>query len=105
VDDSTLLRFEEMLDKGPDNPLMRLSLGQAYVERGDSERALNHLQRALDMDPNYTAAWKWLGKALQTGERIDDARNAFEKGIAVAQVKGDKQIEKELQVFLKRLGG
>lgn len=94
-----------MLGQGPDNPLMRLSVGQAYVERGDSDKAVDHLQRALDMDPNYTAAWKWLGKALELDGRSGDAAEAFRNGIRVAEVKGDKQIQRELEVFLKRLVG
>ena len=37
--------------------------GKAYAEQdcyGDAER---HLRVALEFDPDYSVAWKWLGKA------------------------------------------
>ena len=56
-------RLEAMLAKGTDNMLLRFSLGKAYAEQdcyGDAER---HLRVALEFDPDYSVAWKWLGKA------------------------------------------
>jgi Tfp pilus assembly protein PilF len=103
MDDSTLNRFESMLESGMDNPLMRLSIGQAYLERGDCSGAIVHLRRALERDPNYTVAWKWLGKALEMAGEEAQAEEAYRKGLDVAQVKGDKQLERELTVFVKRL--
>ena len=52
---------------------------------------------------HQAAAWKLLGKAqLAAGDRAA-ARAAWEQGIAAAQAHGDKQAEKEMTVFLKKL--
>ena len=96
-------RLEAMLSSGTDNALLRFSLGQTYLNAGTPEKAVPHLQRATEHDPNYSAAWKLLGRALSAAERTGEAIAAFEQGIAVAQAKGDRQAAKEMSVFLRRL--
>jgi len=44
-----------------------------------------------------------LGKALTEAGDGDSACEAFREGIEVARTRGDKQVEKEIAVFLKRL--
>ena len=59
--------------------------------------------KALRQDPEYSAAWKLYGKALQASDDSVAAIEAYERGIVVAERKGDKQAAKEMTVFLKRL--
>lgn len=95
--------LERMLAKGMDNALLRFGLGKGYLDAGEFARAAEHLRRCLAFDPSYSAAWKLLGKALlEQGERAA-AEQAWRQGIAAAQGHGDKQAEKEMTVFLKRL--
>ncbi|MBO9353710.1 hypothetical protein GG851_06865 [Bordetella petrii] len=101
--DGLIERLEAMLAKGQDNLLLRFSLGKAYVEREDYATAVPHLQAALDFDRGYSVAWKWLGKALQGQGDLAGARAAWQSGIEAAQARGDQQVIKELQVFLRRL--
>ena len=98
-----LANFERMLASGKDGALLRFSLGNEYVKAGDAARAVEHLRRAVDFDGDYTAAWKLLGRALADSGRRDEALEAYRSGIAVAQRKGDKQAQKEMQVFARRL--
>ncbi|MBQ54959.1 MAG: hypothetical protein CMK72_08660 [Pseudomonadaceae bacterium] len=95
--------LEKMLVKGVDNALLRFGLGKGYLDAGDYARAIEHLQRCVAFDPNYSAAWKLLGKALQADGQTDAARNAWEQGVAAAQAHGDKQAEKEMSVFIRKL--
>jgi len=44
-----------------------------------------------------------LGKAYQLQGDLAAARKAWEDGIVAAQAHGDKQAEKEMAVFLKKL--
>ncbi len=101
---AALATFEKMLAAGRDGALLRFSLGNEYLKAGDPEHAAEHLARAVALDPNYTAAWKLYGKALAASGREAEARAAYRDGIAVAIARGDKQAEKEMQVFAKRLG-
>lgn len=96
-------RLEAMLAKGTDNMLLRFSLGKAYVEQDCFREAEPHLRAAVAFDPAYSVAWKWLGKACQGQGDAEGARAAWTAGLEAAQARGDKQVEKELQVFIKRL--
>jgi len=100
---SLIDNFERMLAAGQDNALLRYSLGNAYLKEGRSAEAVAHLAEAVRMDPGYSAAWKSYGKALTDAGRLDDAVAAYAKGIEAAAAKGDKQAEKEMRVFQKRV--
>lgn len=95
--------LEKMLAKGVDNALLRFGLGKGYLDAGDAAQAAEHLQRCVEHDPQYSAAWKLLGKAQQAAGNLDAARNAWQSGLQAAQAKGDKQAEKEMSVFLRKL--
>ena len=99
----SLAAFLKMLDAGKEGALLRYSLGNEYTKAGDAANAALHLRRAVELDPDYTAAWKLLGRALADGGRADEALAAYTAGIAVAVRRGDKQAQKEMQVFARRL--
>lgn len=89
---------------GPrDGALLRYSLGNALLNAGDTIEAVAQLREALTFDPNYSAAWKMLGKAeLECGD-AEAAAHAWREGIEIAQQRGDVQAAKEMRVFLKRI--
>ena len=95
--------FEAMLAAGRDNALLRFSLGSEYLKAGDAARAAEHLRRAVEHDPKYSAAWKLLGKALNDSGAPAEALAAYRSGIAVADARGDKQAAKEMDVFARRI--
>ena len=100
---AALENFERLLAAGKDSALLRFSLGNEYLKSGDPDAAAEHLSRAVALEPQYTAAWKIYGKALAAAERHDEAIAAYRSGIDVAKRKGDRQAEKEMSVFLRRL--
>jgi Tfp pilus assembly protein PilF len=95
--------LEKLLAAGKDNALLRFSLGAEYLKAGDASAACVHLARALEHDPQYSAAWKLYGKALADSERSVEALEAYRRGIEVADEKGDKQAAKEMRVFVRRI--
>jgi predicted Zn-dependent protease len=100
---AALQNFERLLAAGKDSALLRFSLGNEYLKSGDPNAAAEHLARAVALDADYTAAWKVYGKALAAAGRRGEAIDAYRSGIAVAKRKGDRQAEKEMGVFLRRL--
>jgi Tfp pilus assembly protein PilF len=92
-----------LLESGRDNALLRFSLGNEYLKADDPARAAEHLARAVEHDPEYSAAWKLLGRALEARGDAADALAAYRQGIAVAERKGDKQAAKEMSVFARRI--
>jgi len=97
--------LEQWLGTERDGPLLRYTLGLRYAKAGELERAIEHLSGAVARDPAYSAAWKALGRALADAGRREDALQAYRSGIEAAQKKGDKQAEKEMRVFARRLEG
>ncbi len=94
--------LEAMLAAGKDDALLRFSLGNAYLKE-QPELAVEHLARAVEFNPEFSAAWKIYGKALAAAERENEAREAYARGIAAANRNGDIQAAKEMKVFLRRL--
>ncbi|TCV80256.1 hypothetical protein [Sulfurirhabdus autotrophica] len=95
--------LEKMLANGKDSSLLRFSLGNEYLKQEDAVNAAMHLKQAVILDPLYSAAWKALGKALETAGELQQALQAYHQGIEVAEKKGDKQAAKEMAVFAKRI--
>jgi Tfp pilus assembly protein PilF len=90
---------------GPrDGALLRFSLGNALLAEGDANAAVDELRRAVAFDPTYSAAWKLLGKACLQANQPHAAADAWRQGVSAAAQRGDKQAEKEMAVFLRRLG-
>ena len=98
-----LERLRAMCGGPRDGALLRVSLANALLSQHDAAAAIGELRRALEFDADYSAAWKLLGKVLAESGDAAAAIDAYEKGIAAARKRGDKQAEKEMAVFLKRL--
>ena len=96
-------RLEAMLASGQDSASLRFALATGYLKQSDPERAVAHAKVAVAQDPDYSAAWRLLGQAQVAAGSTDEAVASFERGIAVARQRGDRQVEKEMQVFLRRL--
>ena len=99
----TVASLEKLIGTPRDGSLLRFSLGLEYSRAKQWEKAIEHLRSALATDPGYSAAWRALGKALEAAGRADEALAAYRSGIGAAQKKGDKQAQKEMTVFARRL--
>ena len=99
----TVERFESMLAAGRESPMLRLTLGTEYLKREDSGSAIRHLARAVDLDPDYSAAWQHLGRAFERAARTGEAAAAWRRGIDAADRRGDAQAAKVMRVWLRRL--
>ncbi|MDT8319793.1 MAG: tetratricopeptide repeat protein [Xanthomonadales bacterium] len=95
--------LEKLLGTARDSAMLRLTLARLLAAQRRLNEAEQHLAAAVDMDAGYTAAWKELGKVRQSQGKPEAARSAWRAGIEAAQANGDKQAEREMGVFLKRL--
>jgi Tfp pilus assembly protein PilF len=103
VNDALIASLRAQCGGPRDGALLRFSLGNALLKQGDHAAATEEFRRAVQFDPNYSAAWKLLGKACFAANDAVGAAEAWRQGIAVAQKRGDKQAEKEMTVFLRRI--
>lgn len=95
--------LEKLLAKGTDNALLRMGLALAYHRRGEWDRARGHVEQALLHQPGFAAAGRLRGLiALEQGEPAVAAQ-AFAQALEAARRQGERQLERELAVRLKRL--
>jgi uncharacterized protein HemY len=95
--------FRKLLAKDPDNPMVLYSLGSELFKEGRFGEARDLLQRAVENKPDYSVAYRTLGRAHFELHENSEARNVFLKGKEVAQENGDLQTVKEIDVFMRRL--
>ena len=100
---SVISNLEKLLSQRKESALLRFSLGSEYLKLRENWVAVFHLKRALELDPNYSAAWKLLAMALADGGVLNEALDTYRRGIEVAQRRGDQQAVKEMTVFARRL--
>lgn len=95
--------FRKLLDKDPDNPMVLCSLGIELFKEGRYQEAKEHLSRAVENKPDYSVAYRTLGRTHYELYENEEARRTFEIGREVAQENGDLQTVKEIDVFMRRL--
>lgn len=99
-----MLENLKKLINGPrDGALLRFGLANEYLHLQQWPDAAREARAALDFQPDYSAAWKLLGKALQESGELAQSLQAYRDGIAVAEAKGDRQAVKEMTVFARRI--
>ena len=98
-----LASLEKLLHGPRDNALLRHAIGLLHLEAGAADCAAPFFADAVARDPDFSAGWKMLGKARQQLGDMTAARVAYQRGIDVAEKRGDLQAAKEMKVFLRRL--
>src|SRR6266404_5070045 len=79
--------LERIIKLDPNNPAMWESLNWAVVGfcfSGDYQAAIAAATGAIRAFPDYPTPYRWLAAALAQLGRIDEAREALEKAIAMA---------------------
>ena len=94
--------IEKMLAQGNDSAMLRYTLGSLLLKEDLSGEAVLHLEQALAQDSNHSASWKLYARALAAEGRRSEAIEAFEKGIAVAEKRGDKAVVAAPCISLRR---
>jgi len=103
MNENLIVNLRTQLGGPRDGATLRYSLGTALLAAGDPAEAVVQLREALTFDPEYSAAWKALGKAQLASGDATAAAEAWREGIGVADRRGDVQAAKEMGVFLRRI--
>ena len=95
--------FRKLLERDPENSMVLYSLGSELFKEKKYSEAREHLARAVRNKPDYSVAYRTLGRTLYELGKDDEARRVFDEGREVAQKNGDLQTVKEIDVFTRRL--
>ena len=103
MDPARLEQFKSIAAKYPNDEVARYGLGSLYLKGERHAEAEAEFLAAIAIKPNYTAAYRDLGRALEKQGKTEEAIATYRKGCEVAKETGDLQTKKEMEVFLKRL--
>ncbi len=96
--------LQRLLEQDPTNTFARYGVAMEYVNSGLAEQSLPEFQKLMEIDPNYAAAYFHAGRALESLGKTEEAREIFQRGIAVTTRTGDAHTRSELQAALDMLG-
>lgn len=95
--------FRRLLERDPNNPMVLYSLGNELFKEHNYIEAKECLTRAVQNKPDYSVAYRTLGRTLYELREDAEAHKVFAQGRKVAENNGDLQTVKEIDVFVRRL--
>jgi Tfp pilus assembly protein PilF len=96
-------QFERALALSPEDPDVLSVYGRfCWEERGDVERAVEHLQTAIDADPDHALAHLNFAVLLREGGRDDRAETHYERALELGE--GDATVHAEYGHYLWATG-
>lgn len=95
--------FRRLLERDPENPMVLYSLGNELFKEERYSEAREYLEGAIRHKPDYSVAYRMLGRTLYELREDAEARRVFADGREVAERNGDLQTVKEIDVFARRL--
>jgi len=87
-----LLRLRKMAEKLPEAYFIQFYLGQLYLNLENHERALDHFEKAMTLDPkeqDIPSICSYTGVCLKDMERYEEALIILEKGAALDNERED----------------
>src|SRR5262245_5316620 len=100
---SRVEQFREIVELDPDDYFSHFGYACALFDVGCYPEAALEFREAIRLKPDYSAAFRDLGKALERSGAPAEAKRVYGEGIPIAERNGDLQTLKEMQVFLRRL--
>lgn len=87
----------------PNDPFLRHALALEYQKTGRSEESINIWVQLLNDVPDYVGSYYHLAAALAGQNRVQEALEWYEKGLAVAKKSGDNHAWNELRMAYDEL--
>ncbi len=75
--------LETALELEDGNLCAHKNLGVMLLKQGNHDRAVTHLQRAVEIDPDDQGSWLGLGNAFRQGTKMPNAAHAYRRAIAI----------------------
>ena len=100
---SRLEAFRAMAAKDPTNALARFGLANELLKAGAYEEARAALAEYLGMHDDEGAAYRLLGQACEKLGLVDEARDAYRRGVDAATSHGHPSMADEFAAKLEDL--
>ena len=98
---SRIEQFKKLLEKNPDNPLIRYSLANEYFKLNEYESAVNELLYYLNSYSDEGAGYRLLAESYLEIGKPEQAKEAYRKGIDAARRHGHPGMADEFEEALE----
>ncbi|MGH9833051.1 MAG: tetratricopeptide repeat protein [Blastocatellia bacterium] len=95
--------FRKMLNDDPNNTTVRFGLANELLKLERFEEAVDELKTYLSQANDQGNAYGKLAQALERLGRIDEAREAYQQGVAVANKHGHPGMAQDFELALADL--
>jgi E3 SUMO-protein ligase RanBP2 len=95
--------FKKMLNDDPNNTTVRFGLANELLKFERFEEAVNELKTYLSQMDDQGNAYGKLAQALEKLGRVDEAREAYQQGIAAANRHGHPGMAQDFEMALSDL--
>jgi tetratricopeptide (TPR) repeat protein len=95
--------FRGVLEIDPGDVVANFGLGKLLADLGRPAEAVDHFERALAAQPDYSMAYAQLGLCLEAVGDRERAAEILRRGIAVAAGKGDLMPKRTMELRLEAL--
>lgn len=96
-------QFKELVQEFPDSPMGHFSLGKLYLEERRYDEAVQSLEAAVKLDPEYAAALVSLGDAYVAAGKTAEAKATWEKAVEKALAQKHSGLAGEIEDKLAEL--
>ena len=97
-------QFRKMTAADPGNEVGHFSLGRAYLEDGQAALAAAAFARVIELNPQMSKAYQMLAGALLELQRKDEAIQQLQRGVRIADERGELMPRNEMAGMLRGLG-
>jgi uncharacterized protein HemY len=98
-------RMRKLVEIDPKSEITHFGLGQACYDEGLFAEGAGAMARAIEIKPDYTAAYEILGRCLEKMEKLEEAEAVYQKGIEIGKQKGDHIPTEKMMARLNRVQG
>ena len=95
--------FEQVLEMDPEDEIAHFGLGKMFCDQLLFDKARPHLEKLLEVNPKYSAAWPLLVKAYLGLDEMELAEESILKGIEITTQMGDLMPGKQLEILKRKL--
>jgi Flp pilus assembly protein TadD len=101
--DSRLDTLRRLVAERPDDPRPRFGLAVELLNRGESRKGVEVLRSYLSVAEDEGNGWARLAAALTDLGEVEEAREAYRRGIEIAKGRGHSALVEELAEALEEV--
>jgi tetratricopeptide (TPR) repeat protein len=98
--DRVIEQFEKFLQIVPDSVEVHMKIAYVLLQKGRPDEAIMHIREVIHMQPNSAVAYYMLGDIYQKQGDAQNAIEAFNKAIKLAEAGGEKELVRQIQTQL-----